>query len=156
VEVLSMRCYLRVLCGALILVTLGCSGGLKLQDVTGKATYAGKPIPYGTIEFIPDVARGNQGAPGSAEIIDGQFSTRKQNGRGVVTGPHVVRITAYEEKPMGSKDETVSSTGKPPLFSGYTVNVDGFLAEHNFEVPESAKGTDIFKPQPNLPKRNDP
>lgn len=140
-----------------VLSLLGCGGsGLKLQDVKGKVTFAGKPIAYGTLEFIPDTARGNKGPAGNAEIVNGEYSTRNVGGRGVVTGPHVVRITGYEEKPVGSKDETVPSTSKPPLFSGYSVNVDGFLAEQNFDVPESAKGTDIFKPQQNLPKRNDP
>ncbi|MDP1796185.1 MAG: hypothetical protein Q8K78_01825 [Planctomycetaceae bacterium] len=138
-------------------MTAGCGGsGLKLQQIAGKVTFAGKPIAYGTIDFVPDSARGTKGPAGTAEIINGEFNTRKQNGRGVVAGPHVVRITGYEEKPVGSADETVASTSKPPLFIGYTVNVDGFLAEQNFDVPESARGTDIYKTKPNQPKPNDP
>lgn len=145
-----------VFLSAVFLAAAGCGSELKLQHVTGKATFAGKPIPYGTIEFIPDNARGNKGPPGTAEIVDGAFSTRRENGRGVVAGPHTVRISAYEEKPVNSTDETAVSTAKPPLFIGYTVAVDGFLAEHNFDVPESAKGTHLYKNTPNRPKANDP
>lgn len=152
-----MRFMLCMLLTSAVLITTGCGGsGIKLQQVSGKATFAGKPIPYGTIDFVPDPTRGTKGPAGTAEIINGEYSTRRENGRGVVDGPHVVRITGYEEKPVGSSDETVPSTGKPPLFIGYSVNVDGFLAEHNFDVPESAKGTDIYKSQANQPKANDP
>jgi hypothetical protein len=153
---MSWSCWVNVFVGAAVLASSGCGGGMKLQQVTGKATFAGKPIAYGMIEFIPDATRGNKGPAGAAEIINGEFSTRKQNGRGVIQGPHTVRITGYEEKPVGSTDETVATTSKPPLFIGYTVNVDGFLAEQNFDVPESAKGTDIYKPKVNQPKPNDP
>ncbi|HET6422554.1 MAG TPA: hypothetical protein VFG20_02650 [Planctomycetaceae bacterium] len=151
-----MRFGASLLLSAVIFATAGCGSELKLQHVAGKATFAGKPIPYGTIEFIPDSARGNKGPPGTAEIINGEFDTRRENGRGVVAGPHTVRISAYEEKPANSSDETAASTAKPPLFIGYTVAVDGFLAEHNFDVPESAKGTDLYKTTPNRPKTNDP
>lgn len=145
-----MRYETSVLLSAVLLLTSGCGGGgIKLQHVSGKATFAGKPIAYGTIEFVPDATRGTKGPAGTAEIINGEYSTRKANGRGVIAGPHVVRITGYEEKPVGSNDETVASTVKPPLFVGYTVNVDGFLVEHNFEIPESAKGTDIYKSKAN-------
>ncbi len=152
-----MRCLVMFLLGASVCMVSGCGGsGLKLQPVSGKVTFAGKPVAYGTIDFVPDTARGTKGPAGTAEIINGVFDTRKQNGRGVIAGPHIVRITGYEEKPVGSTDETVASTSKPPLFIGYTVNVDGFLAEHNFDVPESAKGTDIYKTKLNQPKANDP
>lgn len=138
------------------LALVGCGGGLKLQEVSGKASFAGKPIAYGSLEFIPDGTKGTKGPPGSAVIINGEYDTRKEGGRGVVPGPHLVRVTAYEEKPVGSTDETVPSTSKPPLLSGYTINVDGFTAEQNFDVPESAKGFDLFKPTVNRPKANDP
>lgn len=143
-------------CLLCVLSLTGCGRGSKLQNVTGKATFAGKPIAYGTIEFIPDIGRGTRGPAGTAEIINGDFSTLKPNGRGVVDGPHLVQLTAYEEKPVGSTDETVASTSKPPLFVGYTVKVDGFLAEHNFDVPESARGFDLYKAPVVRQSRNDP
>ena len=152
-----MRCTNTFLLLACVSLVSGCGGSdIKLQHITGNATFAGKPIVFGTIEFLPDVERGNKGPAGTAEIANGQFSTRKSGGRGVVSGPHTVRITAYEEIPAANSDETAATNAKPPLFSGYSINVDGFLAEQNFDVPESAKGTDIFKPQQSLPKRNGP
>ncbi len=152
-----MRCLVMFLVGTSSCMASGCGGsGLKLQQVSGKATFAGKPIAYGTIDFVPDTARDTKGPAGAAEIINGEFDTRKQNGRGVIAGPHIVRITGYAEKPVGSADETVASTSKPPLFIGYTVNVDGFLAQQDFDVPESARGFDIFKQAIKKPAANDP
>jgi hypothetical protein len=63
----------------------------------------------------------------------------------VLPGPHLVRITGYEERPVSSTDETVPSTSKPPLFFGYTIEADLFSDEQDFEVPASAKGFDLLK-----------
>ncbi len=152
-----MRMFLTLGMVSLSLNLVGCGGdGLRLQTVSGKATLAGQPIVYGSIEFVPDGTKGTKGPAGSAEIINGEYSTSKPNGQGVVQGPHLVRITAYSEKPVGSTDETVASTSKPPLFIGYTINVDGFTSPQNFDVPESARGFDLYKSTVNRPRANDP
>jgi hypothetical protein len=123
--------------------------------VQGKVTFAGQPVNYGSIEFVPDPARGGNGPVGYAEIVQGQYSTRQANGRGVIDGPHLVRITGYESQPVASNDENAPSTSQP-LFSGYTINVDGLMAEKDFDVPESARGFDLFKTQTVKPGRNEP
>lgn len=141
----------------LVFVLTGCGGdsGPKLTHVTGKVTLSGSPVPYGTIEFVPDPEKGGKGPAGTAEIINGEFSTSKPNGRGVIAGAHLVRITGYKEKPVPSNDETKPSTVEP-LFSGYTVNVDSLPAEKNFELPEAARGFDLYKNTAPTRKANDP
>lgn len=141
----------------LALVLTGCGGdtGPKLTHVTGKVTLNGAPVPYGSIEFVPDPAKGGKGPAGAAEIINGEFSTKKPNGRGVIAGAHLVRITGYQSKPVVSEDETKPSTVEP-LFTGYTVNVDSLPAEKNFDLPEAARGFDLYKNSNSARKANDP
>lgn len=133
------RTFAAAVCCAL---AAGCGGGdgIELTDLSGKATFAGKPIAYGQIEFVPDVSKSHKGPAGSAEIIDGAYDTSR-GGKGVVPGPHQVRITAYEEKPAASSaDETAASTGKPPLFMNFTLNEELKDKSRDFDVPESARG----------------
>ena len=127
-----------------------------MEDLHGKATFAGKPIAYGSIDFTPDAAKEHKGPAGSAEIVDGQYSTR-ETGRGIVPGPHQVRITAYEVKPPpANPDETVPSDAKPPIFTGYTIAAELAAGEKDFDVPESAKGFNIFKDPAATPSANAP
>ena len=138
---------LAVVLSAVLMV--GCGGsGMKLKEVSGKATFAGKPIAYGLIEFHPNDAKKHSGPAGSAEIVNGHYDTRKA-GRGVAAGPHLVRITGYEERPApGSADETIVTVGKPPLFAGYTIEAEVPAGAHqDFDVPETARGFDLLKRQ---------
>ncbi len=119
----------------------GCGGSsLKLLDLHGKVTFAGTPVKYGVIEFVADSNEGQSGPAGSAEIVDGTYST-SQTGRGVVPGAYLVRITALEERPQpGSEDETQVTESKPPIVDGYEVPAKLEKSENNFDVPESARG----------------
>jgi hypothetical protein len=142
----------------LLVFVAGCSGAsdIKLVDQSGKVTFAGQPVVYGSIEFVPDTEKEHKGPAGFAEIIEGSYDTRK-GGRGVVSGPHKVRVTAYDENPPpANPDETVPSTAKPPIFAGYTLDAELTGGQKDFDIPESAKGFDIFKSA--VPKRsaNDP
>jgi hypothetical protein len=71
---------------------LGCTGGPKRYRVSGKVTFAGKPVPAGTIYFTPDGARNNRGPAGYAQIKDGQYDTSASGGQGATAGPVVVKI----------------------------------------------------------------
>ncbi len=124
---------------------LGCGSAVKLKEVSGKATFAGKPIIYRRIEFIPNKAKKHFG---SAEIVNGQYDTRKA-GRGVIAGQHLVRITGYEERPgPANNDETVIAPSKPALFSSFTIEATiPSGAQQDFDVPETARGFDALKPQ---------
>ncbi len=119
-------------CGA------GASGPVR-YDLSGKATYDSKPIPYGTIQFVPDEKQGNPGPAAYAEIVNGEYST-KGGGLGVIGGPHVIRITGKSGRP----EERQDSDAKMPnqnLFPEYTTTFDlpkenGTL---NLDVPKGAK-----------------
>lgn len=72
--------------------------------VSGRVTFDGKDLPAGRIYFEPDSSRGNSGASGYAEIVEGRFDTDK-NGKGSIGGPMVVRVNGYE-KPTSLSDES--------------------------------------------------
>ena len=129
---------------AALLVALGCGKKDDRTPVAGKATFGGKPIVFGTIEFLPDSSKGHKGPAGVAEIQNGEFdSARSQSG--IYPGPHIVRITGYEEVPVTSTDETKPSTSKP-LFVEYSISADIKGSPYDIDVPESAKGMDSSKP----------
>ena len=128
-----------------LLLTAGCESGVNVEDVAGQVTFAGQPVKYGTIQFIPASTDEEPGPAGRAEIIDGRFDTAV-SGSGIVAGPMKVRITGYESKSEEvTEDGTNSGKSTPPLFSGYTIETDVAGPTQDFEVPESAKGFDIFK-----------
>jgi hypothetical protein len=123
----------------------GCGGGsgVDLTDISGKATFDGAPIVYGQVEFFP---KDPKSPPGFADIIDGEFDTSVEGSRGIVPGPHEIRVSAYPEKPPenADEDETVSSdNANKPLFLGYKLDAD--IQESTFDliVPADAKGFGI-------------
>ncbi|EAQ81401.1 hypothetical protein DSM3645_23456 [Blastopirellula marina DSM 3645] len=73
----------------------GCSSGgsLETATVTGKVSYQGKPLPYGSISFRPEA-----GSPAYAKLReDGTYSLSTfGNGDGAVIGKHQVLIIATE------------------------------------------------------------
>jgi|688.fasta_scaffold00333_21 hypothetical protein len=130
-------CCCLVLCFAGLLS--GCGGG-KAYHLSGKATFKGKDIPEGYIIFEPDGSKGNMGQPGRAKILDGQYSTRDEDGMSTVGGPHVIRIVAHNAK----MDTSVVKGGEVVmpdlLFPPYSFNQD-LPSEHSevdFDVPAEA------------------
>jgi len=94
-------------CLALVwLVGCGSEEGPARTDISGKVMFAGKPAPGGSIIFTPDHAQGNSGPQGTAAIVDGQYDSSK-NGRGIVGGPHEVRIIITDGDPSGADAELV-------------------------------------------------
>lgn len=123
--------WLAVAClGAACFNTFGCGGdsGPRRYQVSGTVTFNGGPVPTGTVTFEPDVAQGNRGPAGYADIVNGRYTTH----RGAVGGPHVVKI-------LGAKATTVE-TEDTELFPAYRTTHD--LPRKNcvvdFEVPASA------------------
>lgn len=139
-----------------VVALYGCGGSVKERtNVAGKATFSGKPIVYGQIDFLPDSAKGHKGPSGGAEIVNGEFDTAKM-GAGILPGPHRVQITAYESKPANNTDETVT-TKSTPIFVGYEVTAELGSSPYEIDVPASAKGFDSFKSsQQNRPAANAP
>lgn len=86
-------------CGAMaccMLVLVGCGESrLRTAKVTGKVNYKGKPVPNGTVMFIPE-----GGGPSSTGTIqtDGSFTmTTYTTGDGAILGKHKVVIAAMAD-----------------------------------------------------------
>ncbi|AMV40088.1 hypothetical protein [Planctomyces sp. SH-PL62] len=83
---------------AILLATTGCGpgNGLSLARVSGKVTYKGEPVTFGTILFEPE----KSDAPPAAGSIgkDGSFVLSTEDpGDGAVVGTHRVAIIGLEE-----------------------------------------------------------
>ncbi len=105
----------------LCLVQLGCGdGGTKRYQVSGRITFDGEPVPAGSISFDPDSSQGNRGPGGYAVIEDGRYHTLAD--RGVVGGPHQVRVSGYDGVAYEVDGEGIIPQGK--LLFERTVSVD--------------------------------
>jgi hypothetical protein len=92
---------------------LGCGKAEpRRYELSGKVTWAGKPIPAGMLYFEPDLAAGVNGLQGFAIIDKGQYDTRK-GGRGTSGGKVVIRIFAGDGIASGE-----AQMGRP-LFPEY-------------------------------------
>jgi hypothetical protein len=81
------------LCGILLFTSCG-PHGEATAIVRGKVTYAGKPVPNGTVNFIPD-----RGPSATGEIQpDGSYTLMTYKaGDGAVIGAHKVIIVAMQD-----------------------------------------------------------
>lgn len=81
-----------------VLAIVGCGpAGPEMGDVTGTVTFKGKPLPTGTITFIPET----DGLPNAfAEIQeDGTYVAKTPEfGDGVPIGKHRVMIIAVKDR----------------------------------------------------------
>lgn len=98
---------------ALTIGLVGCgSRGPEMGDVVGTVTYKGKPLPTGTITFMPEVP----GVPTAYADIneDGTYEGyTKEFGPGVPVGKHRVMIMAI--KYNGPREATIALL--PPKYS---------------------------------------
>jgi len=92
----------RYLAAAALVLALGalagCSrGGRSVGHVSGVVTYAGKPVPTGTVMFVPV----ESGPPSYGNIgPDGHYELSTYcPGDGATIGKHKVMITALEQLP---------------------------------------------------------
>lgn len=130
------------LCAGLVslaLVFAGCGGetGPKRYHVSGNVTFNGTPVPYGSIQFQPDLSKGNSGPAGYATILNGKYSTA-DGGKGMVAGPHQVIIIGQKGPPqeVTNPDEPVHND----LFPQHT-QMEDFKKEEtvlNIDVPTIA------------------
>jgi hypothetical protein len=109
---MKQRSIVILLVSALLLGTFaGCSrSGRQIGYVSGCVTYAGKPVPTGTVVFMP----AESGPPAYGEIgADGCYilSTFSAND-GAVVGKHAVMITALEKL---TPQEAASITRLPKM-----------------------------------------
>jgi hypothetical protein len=104
------RFALVVLAGS-VLPLVGCGGKeRKTAVVRGTLTYNGKPVPNGTISFVPE-----SGPAATGEIqSNGTYSlTTYRNGDGAVLGKHKVIIVAMED--MSGKLPEARNPLPPPI-----------------------------------------
>lgn len=102
----------------IILLCVGCSGegsGVDRYEIQGNVTFNNEPVPAGQIIFEPDTKNGGQGPAAIAEIKNGQYQIPEN--KGIVGGPHVVRIIGYKGIAMG--DSEVDGGGEM-LFPEYS------------------------------------
>lgn len=91
----------------LLILAVGCSqGGPQRFRVSGAVAYGDKPVQLGRVVFEPDVTQGNDGPQGFAPIENGRFDTAGPHSRGVIGGPTLVRIDAFEM--TGGEDAAAS------------------------------------------------
>lgn len=123
-----------------IIFVAGCGGetdkGPKRYQISGTVTFEGKPVPYGTISFMPDSEKGNQGPQGIAEIVDGKFNTATK-GKGIVGGPHQITITGASEKADPNAPEDLDTPARDvSLFKP-------FETEFDFPKEDTTKNFDV-------------
>ena len=128
---------------AILLFALGCGpSGPSRYDVKGEVLYDGKPVPFGTILFSPDVEAGNRGPASLTRIIDGRYATRPN--LGVVGGAYRVQIDGTDGIPFHSPGEGNNPEGKP-LFPTYEMKVElpEEASELNIDVPPQSGSIDL-------------
>lgn len=133
----------RLVPALLLLTALAGCGGNGLSRISGKVTFAGKPIPAGKIYFIPDGGKGNKGATGYADIKDGAYDTSAAGGMGAEKGPMLVAIEGFDPAAPEVVDKAAApgeAPTKPPLFPRYQTAADlpGGTTTKDFDVPADA------------------
>jgi hypothetical protein len=125
-----------LLLGAMFLLATGCKQSQfpKTVSVQGKITYQGKPVPSGTVGFVPV---DDENRPASGEIAaDGTYrvsSFRKKDG--VMPGEYKVTIQSFSSLP------TVDNPQRPTVSRipmSYTKVAETSL---KFTVPADAGGS---------------
>lgn len=118
----------------LILLVVGCSSSKPLQ---GKVTYAGQPLPLGSITFDPDRTKGNDGVRRTGNIKDGVYHTSHVDGP-PLQGPVIVRIYGYDGKPLPGKEGQLSPNGTPLCFPFETrIDMKPGESTYDFDIPET-------------------
>jgi hypothetical protein len=105
----------RFLAVALVgLVPVACGpSGPEMASISGKVTYDGKPVPKGTITFIPVIPAGRN----AVGVIgpDGSYSLQTEKpGDGALLGDYTVTISAHDEAVL---DYIPATPVKPKLLA---------------------------------------
>jgi len=120
-----------IACWGVGICLVGCWGGNDGPGrfrVSGTVQYQDRPVPSGYVMFEPDASVGNQGPGAIAAIHQGRFITPP--GKGVVGGPHTVKVVGY---PPVEESSAANSVPPSPLFPTYVTTVD-FSREQDTEM----------------------
>lgn len=102
--VIFMR-FLFVASVGLVVMLAGCGKApVPLYPVSGKIMYEGKPLPKGTVCFIPDSTKGNLHPQFGISTIapDGTYTAKTYTNEGVQPGWYRVKVLATENEPQPS------------------------------------------------------
>lgn len=144
---LTMETVMRSTCSILMLAVAAClvvgcgkKSGPDRFAVRGAVTFAGQPVPRGTVTLEPDPAQGNRGPVSVIPITDGSYDSRALSRPGPLAGPLVARVTGY---PAADPAAGPDADPPPPLFPEYrtTVVLDpaAGAAVFDFDVPPSPR-----------------
>jgi len=124
------RAFRLLLLAASAALVSGCSGATdpRAYNVQGTVTFEGKPVPAGTIQFVP--AKGNSGPAGFATIVDGRFDTAAPGGKGTVGGLHQATVNGFDGKANPDKELPVGM----PLFQDYQLDLDLPMENTTLEI----------------------
>lgn len=114
---------------ATLVTAVGCGGGdsQERHRVSGRITFAGQPVNFGEVLFTPDASKGNSGAQGIANIVNGRYDTQGSRAPGVASGPVVVRVTALAD-----------ANGKLLCEHEFPLEVSKGGMEHDIDIPADA------------------
>jgi hypothetical protein len=118
--------------GSFLFVT-GC-GRTKTYPLTGNVTFDGKPIPRGTITFLPKTDQTNTGSYSMAVVKEGNFKIEKGK-LGLNEGTYSVIVTGTDGIVEEFHPEGL------PLFTDYHTEFvfNKELLQFDIEVPVSQK-----------------
>lgn len=137
-----LACRTRLLAASLVVlvVAAGCGQGAKYEGpqraaVSGQVTLDGKPLPYGTINFMG----AGEGRSASGAIQNGAYSIPEEQGPN--PGSYKVAIVGYGKAPSGEMDNDFSADLGPQVvpkkFNAETtlqVEITSGVNAHNFEL----------------------
>jgi hypothetical protein len=91
-------------------VTTGCGDPLNRQAVSGTVTYKGKPIPAGSVTFVPIPETGPTSS--GAAIKDGKYEIARD--QGLAPGKYRVRFAGTDKEVLGPAVPGSGPTPQPP------------------------------------------
>jgi hypothetical protein len=116
-----------------IFFVTGC-GGTQTYPLTGHVTFDGKPVPRGTITFLPKTDQTNAGSYAMAVIKEGNYKIEKGK-LGLVGGTYSVIITGTNGVAEEFHPEGI------PLFTDYRTEFvfRQDIPQFDIEIPVSQK-----------------
>lgn len=116
----------------------GCGGdGIKRHQVTGKVTFQGQPVEYGTIFFEPEASVGLIAPTSSARIEHGEYQTAKADSP--TTGAYKVRVMGFDQSKMKKNTPPEEIIETPELFPAYTLSVEIPPPQDRLDIDVPAK-----------------
>ena len=115
----------------------GCrDSGPDRYELSGRATFDGKPIPAGVITFEPEATTLNASTIGEAEIKDGRYSTFPE--KGIVGGRHTVFIAGYNGIPEPGSGPYGASLFTPVYKTSVELPAEPSI--YDFDIPKNLDG----------------